>query len=195
MLHLTIYIHICKKKLVWYIMHYSTSLQQRGYAQMHGERLVPLLYRIHTSWLLLPSNQKDAAPKQRVCANSSMKRWCCTWPWWPEYSYVKRWCCTPVKRCILLHCYQRWATAIWVRTSATPQYCGQPNRLRSCGLKKVAELWLRTFKIWLPQFRNFPQSPASPLLSCPFSSAQDGFKSQQKIFLESSVPLETENLP
>ncbi len=24
--------------------------------------------------------------------------------------------------------------------SATPQYCGQPNRLRSCGLKKVAEL-------------------------------------------------------
>ncbi len=35
--------------------------------------------------------------------------------------------------------------------SATPQYCGQPNRLRSCGLKKVAELRLRTFKIWLPQ--------------------------------------------
>jgi hypothetical protein len=27
------------------------------------------------------------------------------------------------------------------------------------------------------------------------SSAQDGFKSQQKIFLESSVSLETENLP
>jgi hypothetical protein len=43
--------------------------------------------------------------------------------------------------------------------------------------KKVAELWLRTLKIWLPQFRNFPQSPASPLLSCPFSSAQAGLKS------------------
>jgi hypothetical protein len=47
----------------------------------------------------------------------------------------------------------------------------------------------------IPQFRNFPQSPASPLLSCPFSSAQDGFKRQQKIFFESSVSLETENLP
>ncbi len=39
--------------------------------------------------------------------------------------------------------------------SATPQYCGQPNWLRSCGLKKVAELRLRTLKIWLPQFRYF----------------------------------------
>ncbi len=45
------------------------------------------------------------------------------------------------------HSSQSWASAIQVRTSATPQYCGQPNRLRSCGLKKVAELRLLTFKI------------------------------------------------
>ncbi len=45
--------------------------------------------------------------------------------------------------------------------SATLQYCGQPNRLRSCGLKKVAELLLQTFKIWPPQFSNSPQSPAN----------------------------------
>jgi hypothetical protein len=38
-------------------------------------------------------------------------------------------------------------SAILVRTSAIPQYCGVPNRLRNCGLKKVAELRLRTFKI------------------------------------------------
>ncbi len=42
---------------------------------------------------------------------------------------------------------QRWASAILVRTSAIPQYCGQPNRLRNCRLKKVAELRLRNFKI------------------------------------------------
>ncbi len=45
--------------------------------------------------------------------------------------------------------------------SATVQYCGQPNRLLSCGLKKVAGLRLRTFKIWLPQFCNSQQSPAN----------------------------------
>jgi hypothetical protein len=38
------------------------------------------------------------------------------------------------------------------------------------------------------QFRYF-------LLSSPFSSAQDGFKNQLKIFLERSVSLETKNLP
>jgi hypothetical protein len=42
---------------------------------------------------------------------------------------------------------QRWASAILVRTSAIPQYCGLLNRLRNCGIKKVAELQLRTFKI------------------------------------------------
>ncbi len=40
--------------------------------------------------------------------------------------------------------------------------------------KTIAELRtkkkLRTLKIWLPQFRNFSQSPASPLLSCLLSS-------------------------
>jgi hypothetical protein len=78
--------------------------------------------------------------------------------------------------------------------SATPQYCGQPYWLRSW-LKKVVELRLRTFKLWLPQFRNFPQSPASPLLSSPVSSAQDGFKNQPKIFLKSRVSLKTRNFP
>ncbi len=68
--------------------------------------------------------------------------------------------------------------------SATPQYCGQPNRLRNCGLKKVAELRLRTFKIWLPQFRNSQQFPASSATFCPFSSAQDGLKKSPKIFFE-----------
>jgi hypothetical protein len=66
--------------------------------------------------------------------------------------------------------------------SATPQYCGQPNRLRtlkSCGSSKF------DFRILLPV----------PLLSSPFSSAQDGIKNQLKIFLELSVSLETKNLP
>jgi hypothetical protein len=67
--------------------------------------------------------------------------------------------------------------------SATRQYCGQPNRLRSWELKKVAELRFRTFKIWLPQFRNSPKPSAnSAILSGTFSSAQDGFKNQQKYF-------------
>jgi hypothetical protein len=57
--------------------------------------------------------------------------------------------------------FQRWASAILVRTSAIPQYCGLTIRLRNCGLKKVAELRLRTFKIWLPKCRNSLQSPAS----------------------------------
>jgi hypothetical protein len=34
-----------------------------------------------------------------------------------------------------------------------------------------------------------------PLLSSPFSSAQNGLKNQPKIFLELSVSLETKNLP
>ncbi len=33
------------------------------------------------------------------------------------------------------------------------------------------------------------------LLSCPFPTAQDGLKNQPKIFLESSVSMETKNLP
>ncbi len=42
---------------------------------------------------------------------------------------------------------QQWASAILVRTSAILQYCGQAIWLRNCGLKKVAELRLQTFKI------------------------------------------------
>ncbi len=37
------------------------------------------------------------------------------------------------------------ASAILVCTSAILLYCREPNRLRNCGLKKVAELRLRTF--------------------------------------------------
>jgi hypothetical protein len=55
--------------------------------------------------------------------------------------------------------------------------------------KKVAELWLRTFKIGLPQFRNSPVNtsyPAVPrpvlLLSRPFFSAQGGLKNKPKTF-------------
>jgi hypothetical protein len=36
--------------------------------------------------------------------------------------------------------------------------------LRNCGLKKVAELPLRTFKIWLPQFHNSESPASSPSL-------------------------------
>jgi hypothetical protein len=78
--------------------------------------------------------------------------------------------------------------------SAPPQYCGQTNQLRSCVLKKVVELQLRAFKILLPQFLNYPQSPASSLLSSPFSSTQDGYKNQPNMYLELSVCLETKNL-
>ncbi len=47
-------------------------------------------------------------------------------------------------------------------------------------------------------FRNsatFSSLLPVPLLSSPFSSAQDGFKNQPKIFVELSVSLETKNLP
>ncbi len=57
--------------------------------------------------------------------------------------------------------FQRWAYLILVRTSAIPQYCGQIYWLQNCGLEKVGELQLQTFKIWLPQFCNSPHSPAS----------------------------------
>jgi hypothetical protein len=66
------------------------------------------------------------------------------------------WLCS---QCLLLTVFTKGGHSQF--KSATPQYCGQPNRLQSCGLKKVAELRLRTFTIWLPQFRNFPQSPAN----------------------------------
>ncbi len=80
----------------------------------------------------------------------------------------------------------RWASAILVRTSAIPQYCGIPNRLRNCGLKKVAELRLRTFKIWLPQFRNFLHSPASyPSLCIPLILSSGCFENQSKAIFTS----------
>jgi hypothetical protein len=51
--------------------------------------------------------------------------------------------------------------------------------------KKVAELRLRTFKIWLPQYATFHSLLLGPLLSSPFTSAQDGFK---KIFQNCLFP-------
>ncbi len=56
--------------------------------------------------------------------------------------------------------------------------------------KKVAELRLRIFKLWLPQFRNYPQSPANSATFWYLFLAQDGVKNQPKIFLELSVSLE-----
>jgi hypothetical protein len=60
---------------------------------------------------------------------------------------------------------------------------------KSCGTA-IADLQNLTSAI--PQLS---QSPASPLLSSPVSSAQDGFKNQPKRFLESCVSLKTKNLP
>ncbi len=54
----------------------------------------------------------------------------------------------------------------------SPQFRGQPNRLRNCGPSKF-------------DFRNSTQSPAgfATVLSSPFSSAQDSFyKSTKNIF-------------
>ncbi len=93
-----------------------------------------------------------------------------------------------------VYCHQRWASAILVRTSAIPQYCGQAIRLRNCGLKKVAKLRFPTFKIWLSQCHSSPAS-FTTVLSSPFSSAQDGFKKQPTIFLEPFVSMENKNLP
>ncbi len=90
---------------------------------------------------------------------------------------------------------QRWASAILVRTSAIPQYCRQPNRLRNCGLKKLRNCDCGPSEF---DFRNSATlcrlRPVS-LLSCPFSSAQGGFKKQSTIFLEPFVSVETKNFP
>jgi hypothetical protein len=51
----------------------------------------------------------------------------------------------------------------------------------------MAELRLRTFKIWLPQFCNSLNLLPVPLLSSPFSSAQGGFKNQPKTCLKGTV--------
>jgi hypothetical protein len=80
--------------------------------------------------------------------------------------------------------------------SATPHYCGQPNQLRSCGLKKR----LRACDCGPSKF-DFRNSTTLrsllpiPLLSSPFSSAQDGLKNQRTIFFELSVSLKNNNLP
>jgi hypothetical protein len=43
------------------------------------------------------------------------------------------------RRHVHIYKYQKWASAILVRTSAIPQYCGQPNQLQNCRLKIVAD--------------------------------------------------------
>jgi hypothetical protein len=58
--------------------------------------------------------------------------------------------------------------------------------------KKVAELRLQTFKIWIPQLSAV--SSQFPLLYSPFSSAQDALKINPKQFLQSSVSIKTKNL-
>ncbi len=83
---------------------------------------------------------------------------------------------------------QRWA-------SATPQYCRQPNRLRSCGLKKVVELRLWTFEIWLPQFRNSLQSRANSATFWYLFLSSGWFLKSTKNIFRTVCFLETNNLP
>jgi hypothetical protein len=90
---------------------------------------------------------------------------------------------------------QRWASAILVRTSAIPQYFGQSKRLQNCGLKKVAELQLQISKFDFRNSATLCSLRQVKLLSCPRSSAQDVFKNQPKMFLESSFSMETKNVP
>ncbi len=52
---------------------------------------------------------------------------------------------------------------------------------------------IENFRIWVLQFRNSQQSPASSATF--FSSAQDGSENQPEIFLEPSVSMKTKNLP
>ncbi len=89
---------------------------------------------------------------------------------------------TRVETKVFAYCIQRWASATLVRTSAIPQYCGQPNWLRNCGLKKLRNCDCGPSKL---DFRNSAtlcrQGPVS-LLSSPFYSAQDGFTKQPTIF-------------
>jgi hypothetical protein len=58
----------------------------------------------------------------------------------------------------------------------------------------IAELWTKkSCGIAIADLQNL--TSAIPLLSSPFSSAQNGFKNQPKIFLDLSVSLENKNLP
>jgi hypothetical protein len=79
--------------------------------------------------------------------------------------------------------------------SAPLQYCGQPNRLRSCGLKKLQNCDCGPSKFDFRNSATINSLLPIPLLFSPFSSAQDGFKNQPRIFLELSISLETKNLP
>ncbi len=90
---------------------------------------------------------------------------------------------------------QRWASAILVRTSAIPQYFGQSKLLQNCGLKKVAELQSRTSRFDFRNSATLCSLRQVKLLSCPFSSAQDVFKNQPKMFLELSVSMKTKKVP
>jgi hypothetical protein len=91
--------------------------------------------------------------------------------------------------------YQRWASAILVRTSAIPQYCGQPNRLRNCRLKKLRNCNCGPLKFDFRNSATLRRHWPVLLLSVPFSSAQDDFKKKPTIFLEPFVSMENKNLP
>jgi hypothetical protein len=111
----------------------------------------------------------------------------------PQESAVHALVVAPISLWITI--VQRWASAILVRTSAIPQYCGQPKRLRNCGLKKLRNCDCGPSKFDFRNSATLCSLRQVQLLSCPFSSAQDVFKIQLKIFLESSVSVETKNVP
>ncbi len=85
---------------------------------------------------------------------------------------------------------QKWASAIYVRTSAILQTTKLIAELRT---KKMLQNWdCRPSKFDFRNSATFRSLLPVPLLSSPFSSAQDGFKNQRKIFLALSVSLETQ---
>ncbi len=96
--------------------------------------------------------------------------------------------------CICMYRYQRWASAILVRTSAIPQYCGLPNRLRNRGLKKLRKCHCGPSKFDFRNSATLCNLQPVPLLYSPFSSAQDPLKINQKQCIQSSVSMEIKNL-
>jgi hypothetical protein len=89
---------------------------------------------------------------------------------------------------------QRWASPILVCTSAIPQYCGQPKRLRNCELKKLRNCDCGPSKFDFFNSATLCSLRPLQLLSCPFSSAQDVFKNQPKNFYN-ILSMETKHVP
>jgi hypothetical protein len=86
-----------------------------------------------------------------------------------------------------------------------PQFKFAPLQLRNivdnqidCGVpdkKKLQNCDCRPSKFDFRNSATLSSLLPIPLLSSPFSSAQDGLKNQPKIFVELSVSLENKNLP